>query len=176
MRTTASALVLCLTAATLPAAERPSVGSQVHALGPDGLEVKGTLTAYGADDLTITTRKGAHAVTIGFDRLQRLRVPDGRDYLGAFALGAVAGIVAAFVAGVIATGGLEGCEEGGCVIAAIIYGFVTVPVGAVVGTALAPTLWRDVPLPVSPRPTSGGLGLRVAPVRGGARFALTYRF
>jgi hypothetical protein len=176
MRTTAIAVAVCLTAASLPAAERrPSIGSQVRALGPEGLEIKGTLSAYGANDLTITTHKGGHAVTIGFDRLQRLRVPDGRDHLGGFALGGVIGMGLAFAAALIHLRDYSGCAEGPCLLLAVYYGFVTVPVGAIVGTALAPTRWRDVPLPTAST-ASVGLGLRIAPVPGGARFALAWGF
>ena len=58
MRTTAIALVVCLTAATLPAAEPspPSIGARVRALGADGLRIEGILGTYGADDVTITIR------------------------------------------------------------------------------------------------------------------------
>jgi hypothetical protein len=173
MRTTAIVLALCLTAATLPAAERPPIGSRVRALGPDGVEIKGTLTSYGASDLTITTGKGGRAVTIGFDRLERMRVPDGHDYLGGFALGTVGGVVLAFLAGLVGPSG--GCSEGECILATIVYSLVTVPLGAIIGTAAAPQRWRDVPLPAS-TPTSSGLGFRIAPVQGGARFALSLGF
>jgi hypothetical protein len=180
MRSDARAIVLtlvaCVAATALPAAERPALGTQVRALGPDGIEIRGTLTAYGADDLTIAPRQGGERVTLGFDRLERLRVPDGRDYAGGFAKGALLGIALAVVGAVVKMGEVEACLQGGCAVYAAFYSLFTIPVGGLVGTAAAPERWRDVWLPALAHPPSPRLGVSIKPVKGGARFALSYGF
>jgi hypothetical protein len=171
----AMALAVCLTAATLPAAEPspPSIGARVRALGADGLKIEGILGTHGADDFTITIRNGRDATTIALDRIERLQVVGGRGWMAGFAHGAIIGIGLAVVAGVAAT---RGCAGGECAFYVLWLGRFTLPLGAIVGTLWAPTRWRDVPLPASANPVSRGLGFQMAPARGGARIALTYGF
>ena len=178
MRTMATALVVCLTAAALPAAEPPSIGARVRALGADGLEIKGTLTAYGAHDLTITTRRGRDATTIGLDRIEKLQVADGRDRGAGAVYGMIAGLAVAIGATVVYLKDAgAACSEGPCLLYFFFVAAASLPAGALVGgIAAAPTRWRDVSLPAAPPPARSGFGLAVAPARGGARFALTYGF
>ena len=166
MRTTAIALVACLAAAGLPAAEPPSIGARVRAIGAGGLEIEGTLTAYGADDLTIKARHGRGVATVGWDRIDRLEV-FSRDRLAGLWRGALVGltIALAFTAPAL----INGCEEVEC--AGYVVPFFSIPLGALLGTSLGSVRWTEVPLPLPvPLPATAGrpgLGLRIAPVQGG---------
>jgi hypothetical protein len=171
MRAMAIALMGCLTAATLPAAEPPAIGARVRALGPGGLEIEGTLAAYEADALTIEGGHGRGVATVGWDRIDRLEV-FSRDRLAGLWRGALVGLAIALALAGPAL--VNGCEELECAVFAVP--FVTIPLGALVGTDFAPRRWTEVPLPLPATHGRPGLGLRIAPVQGGARVALTYGF
>jgi hypothetical protein len=178
MRTIVLALVACLTAATLPAAEPPpvSVGSRIRAYA-SGTVVHGTLLAYGPEGLTIETRQGRDATTLGLERIERLQVAHGRRWLAGLFYGALIGSIAGLVAGLVEANHVArngDCEL--CGLAVPAYFVLGIPVGALVGTAVAPPAWHDVSLPPLPEARKQGLGFRVLPVRGGAGIALTYAF
>ena len=176
MRTIAMALVACLTASTLPAAEPPPVpiGARVRARATDGSEVRGILVAYGAGGLTIETRAGRDASTLSFGRIERLQVADGQDWLAGVGGGVLVGVLVGLVVG-FAQASRDSCDEL-CGLAVPAMAILGIPLGALVGAAAAPPHWREVPLPALPKAPKQGLGFQVAPVRGGARLALTYTF
>lgn len=180
MRTIVLTLAVCLAAATLPAAEPPpvTIGARVRARGSDGLGVEGTLAALGADDITILVAQGNQATSIRLDRIERLQFVDGRDRGAGFFWGLIAGIGVAV--GVHLSKGFQICNtnisDDACENYGGAIGLLTVPLGALLGTVAAPQRWRDVELPAPARPSARGLRFQVAPVRGGARFALGYAF
>jgi hypothetical protein len=174
----ALALVACLTAAPLPAAEPlpVSIGSRVRAYS-SGTVVYGTLLAYGPEGLTIETRQGRDAITLGLERVERLQVEHGRSTLGGLFSGALFGLLLGIVAGLLEVHHVArngDCEF--CGLAVPAYAILGIPVGALVGAAAAPPAWHDASLPPLPEARKQGLGFRVLPVRGGTGIALTYAF
>jgi hypothetical protein len=178
MRTTALTLAVCLAATTVPAAEPPtvSIGSQVRAhLGET--VVQGTLIAFGSEGLTIETRQGRDATTLGIERIDRLQVSHGRSVFAGVFWGAVVAALAGFVAGMVEASRASSrgdCEM--CGLGVAVYPVLAIPLGALVGAAAAPPAWHDVGLPALPHTRTQGVHFRIAPVEGGARFALSYGF
>jgi hypothetical protein len=178
MRTTALTLAACLAGATLPAAEPPpvSIGSRVRA-DSSGTVVEGTILAIGPESLTIETRQGRDAVTLGLGRIDRLQVPHGRRTLAGLFWGAVVGALAGFVAGLVQAS--RAASQGNCELCGlgvVVYPVFAVPLGALVGAAAAPPAWHDTTLPARPHARKPGVSLRVAPVEGGAHVGLSYAF
>jgi hypothetical protein len=178
MRTTALTLAVCLAAATVPAAEPPtvSIGSRVRAWSGEAV-VHGTLIAFGPEGLTIETRQGRDATTLGLERIDRLQVSHGRRVFAGVFWGAVIAALAGFVAGLVEANHAASrgeCEM--CGLGAVVYPVLAIPVGALVGAAAAPPAWHDVSLPALQDTRRQGVRFRVAPVEGGARFALSYGF
>ncbi len=178
MRTLVLMLAVCLAAATLPAAEPPtlSIGSRVRAHA-SGSVVQGTLVAWGPEGLTIETRQGRAATPLGLGRIERLEVADGRSVLSGVTYGALFGALVGLVLGLVQVSHASSngdCEM--CGLAVPAFAILGIPVGALVGGAAAPPAWHDVSLPSLPAGGRQGLRFQVAPVRGGARFALSYGF
>jgi len=178
MRTTVLTLAVCLAAATVPAAEPPkvSIGSRVRAWSGETV-VSGTLIAFGSEGLTIETRQGRDATTLGLGRIDRLQVEHGRSVFAGVFWGAVIAALAGIVAGLVEAdrAASQGeCEM--CGLGVVVYPVLAIPVGALVGAAAAPPAWHDVGLPALPDTRRQGVRFRIAPVEGGARFALSYGF
>jgi hypothetical protein len=176
MRTIALALVACLTAATLPAAEPPpvAIGSRVRAILTDGQRIEGVLVGYGPGGLTIETRTGRDATTLGLERIGHLKVAHGRQQFAGFVWGVLIGAGAAIGLLALVVGGAGSEFYGGPILA--MGALLATIAGGVVGIATAPPSWRDARLPALPEDGKRGLGFRVAPVRGGTAVALTYAF
>jgi hypothetical protein len=141
----------------------------------DGQRVEGVLVGYGPGGLTIETRTGRDATTLGLERIGRLKVAQGRQSFAGFVWGAILGAGAAIALLALAVGGGPRSEFYGGPILAMGALLATVA-GGVVGVATAPPSWRDARLPALPEDGKRGLGFRVAPVRGGTAVALTYAF
>ena len=152
----------------------PAAGARVRwtAAGSDE-RVQGRLIGQEAERIVVETARGQAAVAVPYDRLTRLQVSEGRHRRKAALIGALVGVAATGV--LFATTPAE-CSGSGCV---KLFALIAVPAaatGGLVGAAVAPERWRDLPRPRPAMRVSDRVSVGLGPARGGLRVAASVRF
>ncbi|MFI4946141.1 MAG: hypothetical protein ACHP85_22890 [Burkholderiales bacterium] len=157
---------------------RPGARIRIRPATGHGHWIKGTFATLDAKQLTLQRRDETGPVVFERSEVKKLEVSAGRGRKKAAAIGALVGVTlsGAFTLLNALGDGDDWCSGSGCAAMFFVFGIPTAATGSLVGAAVAPERWRDVPLsPMTPL-AAGRVGLTLTPTRGGLSAALSLRF